>query len=192
MSRTHSFTVSRDESLRHSHRDRFRSFYHSIPFVIPTETGLLCPSLTIKWFDDDREKQNRGIDCGLFHGDKTVALIDEKIRPIRNGELGYGDCLVEYLSDIDRCVPGWAVDPDKDCDYVAYAIEARSLVWLLKADLLRIAATDHEGQWTKRFGVRDVPNQEAGRRWITRNVPVPWREICAAINCREEDIRYEW
>lgn len=115
---------------------------------------------------------------------RILFLIDEKKRATKNPQTGqaYLDVLLEEWSVFhgerdSRNKIGWALDRRKRCDFVAYAIPHAGICYLLPFELARLAFTMHRSAWTRAFGVRDAKNPG----YVTRNIPVPWRTLHAAI-----------
>jgi hypothetical protein len=141
--------------------------------------------------DVDSKMQRQGIDRILHLKNGAVYRVDEKKRrrSKKTGKL-YNDLLLELYSDLDRQTPGWTIDEQKVCDFVAYALPPElQQCFFLPFPLLRMAFARHLESWRKQFGVRDVPNDFNGRQWVTRNIPVKWSVVRRAL-CEQMNRKY--
>lgn len=134
--------------------------------------------------DDSGPWQRWGIDRRITLAGRDV-MIDEKKR---KGE--YSDVLLEewsvHYGDGDRRNKiGWALDDTKRCDFVAYAIPALKICYLLPFELTRLAYTTHRAEWhrhTDKNGKADwYPKVAQNRGYNTINCAVPWAILKAAI-----------
>ncbi len=73
------------------------------------------PSMLRMEYEYDALAQRRGIDRRIYLKSGKQYVIDEKVR----GK-DYSDILLEYWSDYEHRIRGWAVK-DLDCDFIAYA-----------------------------------------------------------------------
>jgi len=135
--------------------------------------------------DADCKQQRWGIDREILLPSGRRITVDEKKR-----DRDYGDILLEewsigqyqipndktsYLGD----KPGWAVDPTKQCDFVAYAIMPSNKCYLLPFELLRQAMMANMARWkTLRInGHPAYPKDALNRSYVTRNLAVTWKEL---------------
>lgn len=128
--------------------------------------------------------QKRGIDRIIHLPSGREFAIDEKKR-----DKDYGDALLELFSvcqideasnrilDTNDRKLGWAVDPNKDCDFIAYAVPGK--VRLLPYELLRLALKANFGEWRKNPGW--YPKKAPNRGYWTVNIAVPWPVLWKAI-----------
>ena len=112
-------------------------------------------------------------------------LIDEKKRrpDYENPNRNRDDLLIEEWSVADwrdgelvrgRKV-GWTLDPDKRCDYVAYAIPYFGKCYLLPFELTRLTCLHNIEQWKQRPNA--YPKITPNPGYVTVNVAVPWDEF---------------
>lgn len=130
----------------------------------------------------DGPAQRHGIDRVLHFPSGLQLTVDEKKR-----RKDYGDILLELYSDFGRKTWGWTIDPNKLCDYVAYAIPVSGKCFFLPYPLLREAFRLYWRGWSDAYKKRrgkpfeDSQNEKNGRRWTTRNVPVKWGMLKEAL-----------
>jgi hypothetical protein len=125
----------------------------------------------------DGEHQRAGVDRSIILFNSKQILIDEKVR-FRNEKTGkvYEDVLLEYLSDVDRSVPGWVCKPLR-ADYIAYAIAPLGRCFLLPVPAMQQAWSQHGECWIREHGYRDALNDG----WLTRSCPVTVAELFSAM-----------
>jgi hypothetical protein len=145
--------------------------------------GLWPDMVSSSRLDRDSEWQRDGIDRIVFLKNGRQLLIDEKKRQ-KTDQHGrpFLDVLLEEWSVFHRDGDqrnriGWALDRRKRCDFVAYAIPLAHRCYLLPFELSRLAFEVHRSDWGRRFGTREAKNDG----YVTRNVPVPWGTLHAAI-----------
>jgi hypothetical protein len=151
--------------------------------------SLLVATVLVR---EDCPNQRDGVDRKLHLGNGAILTVDEKIR-----RTDFDDILLELYSDLERRTPGWTIDKKKLCDYVAYAVPKLSRCYFLPFPLLRNAFALYWKHWSdlfrkkapKKKGFIDVPNEWMGRRWVTRNVPVDWSTLQAAL-CQQMHREY--
>lgn len=120
---------------------------------------------------DDGWHQRFGVDVTVvLKGSKTIR-IDEKVR-----RKPYNDIGLEFASNVATGTPGW-VCKDLLCDYIAYAIEPRGVVYFLPTLQLQIAWSKKGEEWKERFRVKYADNGN----YQTAFVPVPVNELYSAI-----------
>ena len=115
--------------------------------------------------------QRAGIDRLLVLADGTTLKVDEKGR-----RKDWPDFCIEYWSDIERRVPGWAVK-EATTDYVAYAFVPSRTCYLLPFQLLRRAAIDRKDEWAGKYKRIDAKN----KGYTTASLAVPIDVVLAAI-----------
>ena len=126
------------------------------------------------------QQQLWGIDREILLPNGKRISIDEKKR-----KHDYGDLLLELWSvaDFDNKTntilrgikPGWAIDPDKRCDFVAYAIPSVGKCYLLPFELTRITLLANLTQWTHNTSY--YPKAARNQSYWTINIAVPWGEF---------------
>ena len=70
---------------------------------------------------------------------------------------------------------GWALDGDKQCDYVAYAIPKNGLCYLLPFEILRATCVSNLPIWKR--NTRWYPKPAKNDTYVTINIAVPWPEL---------------
>ena len=148
--------------------------------LFPEGSGL---STTVK-LPKDGPYQRHGVDRLLIFTSGMELTVDEKKR-----RTAYDDILLELYNDLARETPGWTIDPEKLCDYIAYAIPRLSKCYFLPYPLLREAFRVHWEEWSAAYcrktngqkHFEDAHNKNNGRKWITRNVPVEWSVLKPAL-----------
>lgn len=141
--------------------------------------------------DENCRDQRIGIDRRLNLRNGKQITIDEKIRGA-----DYGDILLEEWSVVKGYNPhsktwaraekiGWALDPIKQCDYLAYAIPSAQKCYLLPYELLRAATRSSIEAWKKTPGVF-YPKAVKNTGYYTINIAVPWPLVRAAIDAEME------
>jgi len=110
------------------------------------------------------ELQQNGIDriITLKHG--KIITVDEKVRPTWLGK----DIALETYSSVNSKSPGWVCKP-LHCDFIAYALIAQSICYLLPVIQLQQAWQNCGEEWTLEYGIKNVNNGT----YTTQFVPVP-------------------
>lgn len=116
--------------------------------------------------------QRGGIDRLIVLASGRTLTVDEKAR----GE-AWPDILLEYWSDEGRRVRGW-VAKDLACDYIAYALAAAGVCYLLPFQDLRRAWRRHHKRWVREY--REVRAYNNG--YVTVSVAVPIEVLLAALS----------
>lgn len=134
--------------------------------------------------DKDCQLQRWGIDREILLPNGKRFSIDEKKR-----KLDYGDLLLEEWSvcDFDSAKNtiirgkkiGWALDPDKRCDYVAYAVQSSSKCYLLPFELTRQTCKVNFIKWKKNS--KWYPKVAMNDGYATVNVAVPFPVFRVAL-----------
>ena len=111
--------------------------------------------------------------------------VDEKVRVKNNNGKVYEDIALEFVS-VRRHgkddLPGWCCDPDKDCDYIAYAIAPLGKGWLLPTQRLHLAWERNKQSWLERYGQKKSSTTRDGLKcYDTLFCPVPPNEVMRAI-----------
>lgn len=124
--------------------------------------------------------QRGGIDRIIVTGAGRVWCVDEKVRKKRYDD----DILLEFIADLRTGEKGW-VEKDVACDFIAYVkplAEGGREVFLLPVLLVQRAWRQNKKKWLAEYGIKDAPNEFQGRRWTTRNCPVPVGVLMRAIS----------
>lgn len=130
--------------------------------------------------DKNSKFQQWGIDREvLLHNGKRFS-IDEKKR-----KTDYGDILLEEWSVCDfdftqkKIISGrkigWALDPDKRCDFVAYAIQSSGKCYLLPFELTRQTCIWNFPKWKE--NPLWYPKAAKNNGYTTVSVAVPFAEF---------------
>lgn len=130
--------------------------------------------------DKNSKFQKWGIDREIYLENGKRFSIDEKKR-----KLDYGDLLLEEWSVADfdyenkRVIRGkkvgWALDPEKRCDFVAYAIQSSGKCFLLPFELTRQTCIHNFPTWKNNPKWYPKPAKNDG--YTTVNVAVPFEEF---------------
>jgi len=130
--------------------------------------------------DKNSQFQKWGIDREILLPNGKRFSIDEKKR-----KLDYGDLLLEEWSVADfdyenRKVIrgkkiGWALDPEKRCDFVAYAVQSSGKCFLLPFELTRQTCIHNFSKWKQNQNWYPKPAENEG--YTTVNVAVPFTEF---------------
>lgn len=110
------------------------------------------------------ELQKKGVDriITLKHGKKIT--VDEKVRPTWMGK----DIALETYSNISTKSLGWVCKP-LHCDFIAYALIAQSMCYILPVIQLQLAWQKHGEEWTEKYKTFYANNGS----YLTEFVPVP-------------------
>lgn len=168
MSRVHDFTERLNWSEHLSGEAAWVEFYRRVWPDLLSAVAL----------DKDSKWQRWGIDRVIFLPNGRQETVDEKKRDFRPRP--FDDFLLEEWSDVGRQKPGWSVDGEKRCNWIAYAIPQLKKCYLLPFELLRITCQVNLEQWRRHSRPRypiDVPN----KGWVTRNCAVEWPRLFAAM-----------
>jgi hypothetical protein len=120
--------------------------------------------------------QQWGVDREILLPQGKRFSVDEKKR-----DADYGDILLEEWSVCDwdftkkslkrgRKI-GWATDPEKRCDFIAYAIPVSGKCWVLPFEILRQTVISNIEAWKSES--RWYPKVARNRGYETVNVAVP-------------------
>lgn len=134
--------------------------------------------------------QKWGVDRAVFLPGGKCFLIDEKKR-----EKAYQDILLEEWSVCqfdwnareitgpeDKRKVGWALDAEKQCDFVAYAAPALDppICYLLPFELLRLCAARNLELWKQSSDCR-YPVAAKNKGYSTVSIAVPWQRLKEAL-----------
>ena len=130
--------------------------------------------------DKNSMYQKWGVDRLILLPNGKKFSIDEKKRRI-----DYGDLLLEEWSVCDFDFEnksvirgkkvGWAIDPDKRCDFVAYAVQSSGKCFLLPFELTRQTCKVNFPKWKQNGNW--YPKPAANNGYTTVNVAVPFQEF---------------
>lgn len=134
--------------------------------------------------DKHSKFQQWGVDREILLPNGKRHSVDEKKR-----KKDYGDVLLEVCSVAEfdhkanrlaRCQkPGWAVDPDKRCDFIAYAIPDAGKCWLFPFELLRQTTLHNRQAWQRE--PRWYPKTAINDGYTTVNIAVPYDVLFLAM-----------
>lgn len=130
--------------------------------------------------DANSKFQQWGIDREIYLPQGKTFSIDEKKR-----KKDYGDLLLEIWSVCDfdfktkevtkgRKI-GWALDHEKRCDFVAYAITESKKCYLLPFELTRQTCIHNIDEWKKNKAW--YPKAAINDGYVTVNIAVPFNEF---------------
>lgn len=129
--------------------------------------------------------QTRGIDRMIWLSSGKQILVDEKCRAT-----DYGDILLEISSVMKKNIcgeyveekVGWALDDNKHCDFIAYAIPSAKKCYMLPFQLTKEAVRHNLNRWASGLccGVT-WPIDARNNGYFTRSVGVTWGLLSAAI-----------
>jgi len=174
----HDFAERLEHSLSLSDEADWVEFYRRI-----WPDMLLCARI-----DADSRLQRLGVDRMIMRGGHEVPIyVDEKKRDKDFGDVLLEEWSVFYGDGHPRNVVGWALDSNKVCNYVAYAVLPARRCYLLPFEVLRLAFKANAEDWKRRRGAypKDAPNNG----YVTRNVAVQWPELKAAL-CQQMHRRF--
>lgn len=130
--------------------------------------------------DKNSQFQKWGIDREILLPNGKRFSVDEKKR-----KEAYNDLLLEEWSvcdfDYDKKIvkrgikSGWSVDPDKRCDFVAYAVQPLGKCYLLPFELTRQTCLHNFPRWKKVAAW--YPKAARNNGYTTVNVAVPFDEF---------------
>lgn len=171
----HNFQEQLDYSAELSGEEAWISFYRR----------LWPDAIMIVRIDKNSQCQKWGVDREILLPSGRRVSIDEKKR-----KKDYGDCLLEIWSvaDVDRATNrilktkkvGWTLDPEKRCDYIAYAIPTAGRCYLLPNELLRKTTQVNLEKW-KESQYCEYPRFSENRGYTTVNIAVPWDLLFAGM-----------
>lgn len=134
--------------------------------------------------DQHSQYQQWGIDRIVYLKNGKQFTVDEKKR-----KADYGDLLLESHSvcqfNWDRreiiswSKPGWALDMDKRCDFIAYAIPSAGKCYLLPFELLRLTCHEHGEEWSQ--NAKWYPKPAKNNGYTTVNFAIPFPVLQAAM-----------
>lgn len=163
----HNFQEQLEYSAQLSDEDSWVDFYRRLWPDMVAAIRIDKNSMYQKW----------GIDRLILLPNGKQFSIDEKKRKV-----DYGDLLLEEWSVCDFDVEsnsvikgkkvGWALDPDKRCDFVAYAIQSSSRCYLLPFELTRQTCKVNFAKWKQHKGW--YPKAAANEGYTTVNLAIPW------------------
>ena len=130
--------------------------------------------------DKNSQFQRWGVDREILLPNGKRFTIDEKKR-----KLDYGDLLLEEWSvaDFDWTTKtvikgkkiGWALDTEKRCDFVAYAIQSSGKCFLLPFEMTRQTCIHNLQRWKQNQNWYPKPARNNG--YTTVNIAVPFSEF---------------
>lgn len=130
--------------------------------------------------DKNSKFQQWGIDREVLLPNGKRFSIDEKKR-----KLDYGDLLLEEWSVCDfdfenkkvirGIKKGWAIDPEKRCDFIAYAVQSSGKCYLLPFELTRQTCVHNFPRWKQNSSW--YPKSAKNNGYTTVNVAVPFTEF---------------
>lgn len=126
--------------------------------------------------------QKWGIDREILLPNGIRITVDEKLR-----DTTFDDILIEEWS-VGHYVDGqyigkklgWSLDPEKRCDYIAYAIPKIGKCYFIPFDTLRRTCVKNIEKW-KQIKIKGIypsyPKDSPNDGYYTRNVAVEWHVL---------------
>lgn len=167
----HSFREQLEFSADLSNEAAWVSFYRRL-----WPTAIACVRLDAKG-----QGQRDGLDRAIHFESGKVFYIDEKNRRKDYSDLLLEDWSVWYSEKHPRNKIGWALDEQKRCDFVAYAIHPKQVCYLLPFELLRLAFKTKHDEWERLERPHGRVPDAMNDGYRTRNIAVPWTLVRAAI-----------
>lgn len=129
--------------------------------------------------ESESQWQKWGIDREIKLPNGKQFTIDEKKRREDYGDIALEMWSVYYGHKHPKNKLGWALDSEKRCDFVAYAVVPAKRCYLLPMEILRLAFHRNCRTWMQlpKCRVFDSPNPG----YVTRNLGVPWPLLSAAM-----------
>ena len=154
------------------------------PAWVAFHRALWPDALLIDRLDANSKWQKDGVDRRVtLPGGKDI-YIDEKKRSGTFADVLLEEWSVYYGPRHRRNKVGWALDPSKRCDYVAYAVVALKKCYLLPFEVLRFTFEANLEAWKRRrYWYPKVSRNEG---YNTVNCAVPWPVLAAAMNAQME------
>ncbi|APB32802.1 hypothetical protein GlitD10_0490 [Gloeomargarita lithophora Alchichica-D10] len=173
-----------NESLKKSQDPQYETFWQECykqEFGDQLTAAFSTGSLPSEW-------QRAGIDRLVLTKSGNTYYVDEKLR-----DNDWGDFLIEYASVAHRSgngwrveKPGWAIDPQKRCDFILYGIPTVEKYWFLPYHALRNAVGGNLAEWKTRYRVISATNQ----KYHSLSIPVPWDVFFSAlVSTMKHDLR---
>ena len=72
---------------------------------------------------------------------------------------------------------GWALDPKKTCDYIAYAFWDSKKCYVVPYKLLRQTFENNRERWKGKYMKNGKVVEAPNKTYRTLSVPVPWDEL---------------
>lgn len=143
------------EDLKYSNSDRdfWNRFYRK---AFPSLVGIRM--------EKRMSRQRMGIDVEISFPNDGGLFIEEKTR-----KKNYGDILLEYISNDKSGAAGW-MEKNLKCDYIAYRIVSKGIVYLLPWEDLREAWISNKDVWLSTYP-RIVANNPSYKT-ISVGVPI--------------------
>lgn len=164
----HRFTESLERSIELSDECNWAAFYRSVwPNLVEIHriTGKCADQLA-------------GIDRVIYLPNGKVT-VDEKIRSTDYDDIALETWSVVRSGKKERL--GWAVDPKKQCDFIAYAIPSRRKCYLMPREILRLTVRRFGSEW------REIAAQNDG--YVTLSRVVGWAMLS---DCMKQTMDREW
>lgn len=128
------------------------------------------PGLKEIRFEDNLQKQIKGIDKTLIFKSGLEITIDEKKRRV-----DYGDILLELYSNKETKRKGWLYTAQ--CDYMAYAIIPKKKIYFLPMVLLKITWNENGAKWMNLYKSIEAIN----KNYTTLSIAIPTNVLLDAL-----------
>lgn len=123
--------------------------------------------------DGANQWQRDGVDRIVYLPNRKEIRIDEKKRTKDYGDILLEEWSVFYGEGDRRNKIGWALDANKVCDFIAYAVIPAQRCYLLPFEILRLAFAVNRDEWVRKY--RKPPAQNDGYQTI--NVALKWNVL---------------
>jgi hypothetical protein len=130
--------------------------------------------------DANSRWQKIGIDRLVLLSNGNEITVDEKKRDKDWGDLLIEEWSVYYGPNDPKNKIGWSLDPEKQCDFVAYAVPPSKKCYLLPYELTRQTCLFNLERWKtlkSKNGKPNYPLDAQNETYRTRNCAVDWEEF---------------
>jgi|TARA_Y100000310_G_scaffold5228_1_gene6124 hypothetical protein len=156
----HSFTEQLEYSAKLSDEPSWVDFYRRLWPEMSACVRVDSPGKT----------QRDGIDRLIVLATGRQFTVDEKKRSEDHGDVLLEEWSVWKGEGHSQNKVGWALDPEKQCDFIAYAVIPARKCYLLPFELLRQAFMTHRSEWVREYR---LPRPTRNRGYVTLNVGIP-------------------
>lgn len=137
--------------------------------------------------DAHSQWQAWGVDRWIVLPNGRQILVDEKKRATTYDDVLLEEVSQHYGTGHPRNKVGWAMDPNKRVDFIAYALPSRARCYLMPFELLRVTYATNRGLWHRE--AQWYPKVSMNKGYQTINCAVPWSVLKAAM-CEQMHRKY--